>query len=387
MGRREGEGEHLKKPQSNRPTRIWITVLLLSFLLINYFTFSQKPKEYPNYVSDSPSPTGVKAVYTYFNKEMESKRWVSSPKMLPKDSDKLVLVMIEPTFILDKNEMKAYTDFLESGNTILLFQNNPKGMFDIKTEPAKDDGSTNKKVYDSYHSIYKAEISSTIRLLPKNDDEILLYDDAGPISLKRLFGKGQLIVTIAPQWMTNGKLLNQEHLPLVLHLMNASNGHRVLFDEYIHGDQNASNMLMIYPKWFLTFMLQGSLISILWLWYKGMRFGPIFFPREDSVRFSDEGIRALTAWYLRGSRYHDSIVIQADYVKNLLQERWGIPSSWEWLDLASLFERKLHQMPTSEIGPFLDSLAYVLEKEKLNKLEYLLWSRKLDRLRKEVEQG
>ncbi len=35
--------------------------------------------------------------------------------------------------------------------------------------------------------------------------------------------------------------------------------------------------------------------------------------------------------------------------------------------------------------PFLNGLTNILEKEKISKQEYLLWSKKLDRLRKEVE--
>lgn len=160
-----------------------------------------------------------------------------------------------------------------------------------------------------------------------------------------------------------------------------------MFDEYLHGSQSGTGKLMVYPKWFLLMIFQGSLIVILWLWYKGKRFGPIFFPREETVRFSDEGIQALSAWYLRGSRYHDSIVIQADYVRSILQDRWGIPQNREWLDLSEWFARKLKRIPESEMRPFLTNLDQILHKEKLTKQEFLLWSRNLDRLRKEVELG
>ncbi|HEY2420932.1 MAG TPA: DUF4350 domain-containing protein [Neobacillus sp.] len=374
------------KPQSNKQTWIWLTILLLFFVLVNYSVFSQKPKNYPNYVSDSPSPTGVKAFYTYLNKEMESKRWVAPPEMLAKGKENLLLVMVEPSFIPDQKEMNAYIHFMEAGNTVLLFQNNPKGMFDLKTEQIDVAATNAVKVHDQQHTTYKAEINSSFRLVKKKADEILFYDDAGTISLKRPIGKGQLIVTISPEWLTNDKLLNKDHLPLILTLFAEGKAKNAMFDEYVHGQQNASTTMNIYPKWFLLLLLQAIIITGLWLWYKGKRFGPIFVPREASVRFSDEGIRALTAWYIRGRRYHDSIFIQSDYVKHFLQERWGIPYNKEWKELSSLLERKLVHMPKSELGPFLNGLANVLEKEKLNKQEFLLWSRKLDRLREEVEQ-
>lgn len=338
-------------------------------------------------MSDSPSPTGVKAIYTYLNKEIKSKRWTASPNKLPKEKQNAVLVMVEPSFIPEEKEMEAYLDFVRAGNTILLLMNNSKGMFNLNTEPKEIPEGEVVKVYDQNNKVYQAEISSTVRLNKRDGDQTLLRDKYGTIALKRVVGKGQLIVSLSPKWMTNDLLLKKDHLPLVLMLLEESHTNSFLFDEFLHGNQSTVNQLMVYPKWFLLMILQGIFLMVLWLWYKGKRFGPIFVPREETVRFSDEGIRALSAWYLRGGRYHDSIVIQADYVKSLMQERWGIPHSREWLDLTSIFERKLMQMQTSEIRPFLIGLVQILEKEKLNKQEFLLWSRKLDRLRKEVEQG
>lgn len=372
--------------KSNKQTWIWLTILLVIFVMVNYFAFSLKPKEYPAYVSDSPSPTGVKAIYTYFNHELDGKRWTGSPNQLPKNDKGEMILMVEPS-IPDKKEMKSYMDFIKAGNSIILFKNNPKGMFDVGTKSIKVPKNKTLEVLDQEQEGYRAEVPSTVRLVKKTGDQTLLKDKAGTIALKRTLGKGNIIVTLTPGWMTNGQVLKNDHLPLILKLMGENHKQTVLFDEYLHGNQTSSNQLMVYPKWFLLTMLQGIILLLLWLWYKGKRFGPIFIPREESVRFSDEGIRALSAWYLRGRRYHDSLVIQADYVKNLLQERWGFPYSRNWLELNSMFERKLVQMPASEIHAFLTGIVQVLDKEKISNQEYLLWSKKLDRLRKEVEQG
>ncbi|WP_066062544.1 DUF4350 domain-containing protein [Neobacillus soli] len=380
----------MKKLQSNRQGWIWIAILLFLFIVISFSLLSQKPKAYPNYVSDSPSPTGVKAFYTYLNKVKDVNRWDHSPNLFQKSHEKKLLVMVEPAFIPDKKEMDAYIDFMKDGNTILLFKDNPKGMFDLNTGPFEETPSFTKdelKVYDQNHKAFMAEISSPIRLIPNKQDQILFKDDAGLIALKRTFGNGQLIVTITPEWIINSQLLDEDHLPLILKLINESKASEILFDEYVHDGQNAAAITTLYPKWFLLLLLQGILLVILWLWYKGKRFGPIIVPRDETVRFSDEGIRALTAWYLRGKRYHDSLLIQADYAKLLLQERWQIPYSRDWKDLASYLERKWLGIPRGDIRPFLNGLSTIMEKEKISKQEYLLWSRKLDQLRKEVEEG
>lgn len=354
-------------------------------MVISYFFLSQKPKQYANYVSDSPSPTGVKAFYTYLEKEKQVQRWSHSPSLLPNKEDKKALIIVEPFFIPENKEMNAYKDFMEAGNTIFLFQKNPKGMFDLKTEMFEPSEEP-IQVFNQHETAYRAELSSPVRLQAKEEGEVLLHNSDGVIALKRSFGKGQLIVSITPEWVINGNVLEKDHIPLIMSLLNEGNEKIIMFDEYAHTGQNAPTILTTYPKWFLFLMIQGSLFTVLWLWYRGKRFGPIFIRREETVRFSDEGMQAIAAWYIRGRRYQDSLTIQADYVKLLIQERWGIPYTKDWKERSNHLERKLTGMNSAEIHSFINGLKKILEKDKVSKNEYLLWSKKIDRLRKEVEE-
>ena len=97
--------------------RTWILVLavLLLFIVFSYFISSPKPTEYPQYVSESPSPTGTKALYTYLEK---SSRWNYSPLQLV-SQDYQLLIMVEPYFFPEQEEMDAYMSFMKEGNTIL----------------------------------------------------------------------------------------------------------------------------------------------------------------------------------------------------------------------------------------------------------------------------
>ena len=104
------------------------------------------------------------------------------------------------------------------------------------------------------------------------------------------------------------------------------------------------------------------------------------------VRFSNEQTTALAAWYQRGRRYQDSLRLQADYVKLLLQEKWGIPYRRSWQESAELLKRKVEDIPEEEVGMFTLELTKLLNKESINKQEYLAWSKKLDRLEREVEE-
>lgn len=378
----------MKTQQSNKKVWIGIILLLVIFVASSFFIQSKQPVKYPPYLSDSPSPTGVKAFYTYLKNETGAvQRWSRTPNRLPKEKENQLLIMVEPFFIPESDEMKAYEQFMEAGNTILLFQENPEGMFGLSTdygafEQTDDDDD---RVYTQYARNLDVTVKGMHRLQSDSRDQILFADHAGPIALKRTFGDGQLIVSLGPEWITNRKILDKDNVPYIISLLNEGGADAYLFDEYVHGGKGFTAQLTVYPLAFMLFMFQCGILAILWLWYKGKRFGPIFIPREATVRFSDEGVQALAAWYMRGSRYHDSLVIQADYVKHALQERWYIPYHKEWPQIGPLLELKWKRVPKAEIQPFLTGLSTVLTKEKISKQEYLLWSKRLNRLRSEVE--
>lgn len=358
-------------------------------LFSSYFLASGKPEYYPSYVSNSPSPTGTKAIFTYLDNETNSvTAWSKPPKLLPSEDENQVLVMIEPAFVPSTEEMEAYKNFMETGNTIILFSQNPKGFFDVNVIFDQEllPGGT---IYDNKGNSYKAKVNSSITLEAHNEEKILLHSKSdGVLALKRSFGEGHFIVSNSPEWLMNKEIINDDHASLILTLINSVNGDRYFFDEYIHGQQNSSSFIAVYPKWFLILLLQGLIITILFLWYQGKRFGPIIVAREETVRFSDEKIKAIAAWYMRSRNYHDSLLIQADFVKLLLQENWSIPYSKAWEDIYSDVEGKWKkQKNNKEIKHFLEGLSEALTKKKLTKQEYLLWSKKLDTLRKEVEEG
>ena len=375
---------------TSRKVWLWLVVLLLLFMVMTYFTVSKEPEEYPDYVSESPSPTGVKAMYTYLDSEnIPVNRWSDSPSLLTKQGEDQVLILIEPYFIPDRQDMEAYETFMEAGNTILLLATNPDGIFGLKTSPVTAELDEEEAVYNQAGREFQAEKNSPVRIQINDGDEELLYDEVETMALKRPIGNGELIVANAPEWITNDRLLSKDHLPLISMLLpeDLQDGYTVLFDEYSHVTGNASTMNELYPKWLLTFALQGILFIIILLVHQGKRFGPIRVAREETVRFSDERISALSAWYQKGKRYHDSLNLQADYVKLLLQERWGIPYRKAWVDTAEQLERKWKTTSQADIETFLNGLYRVLSNERVSKQEYLVWSKRIDVLRKEVEEG
>lgn len=371
--------------------KVWIPLIGLIGLLVflTYFIESYNPKAYPHYVSDSPSPTGVKAIYTYLKDENTVKSWSHSPNLLTKQDENQILIMVEPYFTPEQEEVEGYLNFIKAGNKMILFKANPRGMFDIKTLPADIDPFLDEAITirDKNGLEYDAFFQATTRIIPSKKEKVLFEDEAGVIATIQKIGDGELITTITPEWMLNGNLSDYDHIPLVLSLIEDKEASIYYFDEYVHGPKNASNLTTLYPKWFLVLLLQGGLIVLLWLWYRGKRFGQVIVPREENVRFSDEGIRALSAWYIRGRYYHESLNIQADYVKQLIQEKWGVPSHRDWTDLSTKLAHRWSEKKESEVKQYLRNLTKILENEKLTKQDYLIWTKNLDELRNEVEKG
>lgn len=371
---------------TDKKTWIWLGVLLIVFIAAGYFLSSGQPQEYPGYVSESPSPTGTKAFYTYLQENAGASRWEHDPELLPGDDRNELLFMIEPFFVPDQGQMNEYIRFMEAGNTILLFKNNPEAMFELDVAPelaVTDEAIT---ITDHESREYEAQVPSQMRLEEEATDQVLLQDDAGVIALKRPFGNGALIAVNAPDWLVNDQITDENHVELLAFLMEESEYSTILVDEHIHGGGGAPSAAALYPQWMLVTALQLSVLTLLWLWYKGKRFGPVRVPREAEVRFSNEQIAALAAWYQRGRRYRDPLRLQADYVKLLLQEKWGVPYRRSWQESTELLKRRVDNMPAEEVGRFTRELTKLLNKESVNKQEYLAWSEKLDRLEREVEE-
>lgn len=357
------------------------------FIVAGMFLSPDKLKEYPAYVSDSPSPSGVKALYTYLENEGDSvRRWTLSPDRLPKKGSGQLLVIIEPFSMPGQKDLNEYKDFMKQGNTVLLLKENPKGMFDVKTSRVEAEGSP-AVLHDRDGHTYETAILPDFRLETGEGDTVLLKDIEGAIAYSSPIGKGQLIVSTAPQWVTNENLLEKDHLPLVLLLLEKGGVEKgiILIDEYLHGGESRETFVSLYPQWLLLLLLQLAIAALLGLWMRGKRFGGILVPREEMVRFSDERIQALSAWYVKGKQYKASLEIQSDYVRVLFQERWGIPTGKDWTELKEPLGRRMNGVSEKELRSFLSGIKSVLGKERINKQEYIWWSKKIDRFRKEVE--
>ncbi|KMK75354.1 hypothetical protein AB990_16535 [Alkalihalobacillus pseudalcaliphilus] len=363
---------------------------LVLFWGAGYFVFAQQPKEFPPFVSESPSPSGTKALYTYFDgQELEVERWEHAPIHLQGENQ--VMLMIEPAYMLSREEMEQYIRFVEAGNTLIFMSHYPTEYFGLATDIAAVELSEEPvEVTTADGELKEGIVSTPLRLIVDDTNHLLVEDEWGPIATEQQLGEGSLIVTVTPEWLMNHFILDGDHLELVLSLMNEhmDAGTTVLIDEFVHNPDQIDSYYELYPFWFQLLFVQLILLTIFILWVQGKRFGPIESVREETVRFSYESLRALAAWHLRSKQYKSGLQIQADFLKVRIQERFGISSSHTLNEIADgLTARFSHQFNEKEIHRFMEGLQRVLAKPEVSKQEFLQWSKRIEHFRKEVEQG
>jgi len=351
----------------------------------------RNPTVYAEYVTESPSPSGVKAFYTLLEKNFTPvETWKKSSQALPHLSSRQLMIMVAPSTPLNSNEIEQWTQWLEAGNQLWLLDRNPKGLFHLQTSLISQEISqvltpiTTVLGSEEWEGTYQATLDTDARLIAESRDHVLLKDHYGVIALSRTYGQGELMVLLAPEWLTNGMILQQDHLKLVLPFILRANPKVIWFNDFVHRNKSLPNVLGVYPEWFLVLLTQSLISFLLWLWYKGKRFGPVKTPREWVVRFGDERIRAIAAWYERGKFYKESLSIQDEFLRHAVQERWGIPSNMEGTEL---IETALQRMPPDKQKEGLKTWTE-LKKVNTNKLSlraYLKWSKLLDDMQKEVE--
>lgn len=371
------------------PNWIGLALITVLFIGIGIWVFPQQPHPFPHYVSDSPSASGVKAFFTLLgNQKRNVAVWKQGIGPLPDASGRQLMMAVQPLRAIDSIEEKRWIDWMEKGNRIWLMDRDPSGVFELEwnmTQSSRPDDVHSIVGYDEWRGRFKATIKSKIRLVPGDSDRILLRDDVGVVTLARSYGKGELIVSITPEWITNGTILQHDHASLLLPIFDRGPTDTVWFNEAIHGYENKWEVIEAYPHWFIVLAVQALVILTFWIWRKGKRFGPIETPREWTVRFGDERIRTMAVWYERSRFYKEALSIQVEYVRFALQERWGISSSVEVSEMLILAKHRLSSEQEARWKTTWGQSETGIQAKNLPHREFVRLSQQLDLIRKEIE--
>ncbi|UOQ84198.1 DUF4350 domain-containing protein [Gracilibacillus salinarum] len=368
--------------------KTWIVGIAFFIILIavSYYSSSNAPEQYPNYAIESPSLTGVKALYTYLS---EQGNQTSIEKQAPDQQENTLRLLVNPPVFTDQQVSTKYIDYMKQGNTLVVAKENPDGLLGIKTEYAlqgmlPDSEETSELQING--TTRKAVYNTPVRLIASGDDQILAEDDFGPLAIKQQVGDGSLIILTEPDWFTNEQILDQDHLAIILEIVPFDQFSHIVFDRY--SVSNAGGQVSpfeLYPGWTYVLLVQGIILTFFILWYQGKRFGPIYPVREEIVRFSNERSKAIAIWLVKGKNYQASLHYQMDYLKEIIRMRFGIPYHKNWHDRLQDIESHISTIKPKQLQKLASELENLQQQSSLNKQQYLYWSQQLDKIRDEVK--
>jgi hypothetical protein len=307
--------------------RAALAAAVLLFLALGWLLIKPAAPTYPPYVSFSPQPAGIKAIATLLGEKRNGvKEWRQPWRFLPPGSGQ-ALIAVEPRQVTD-SEREEILRWVESGNDLIVFEREPAGWEDahLSASEAGEAGHEGKErpIHGSSAGQGRTGLVQTDMRLDKTPDmEPLLADDLGIIAGRTKVGAGTVTLFLVPEWLTNEQVMSHSHFELIWpHLQG--DWSVTWLDEYHHGYRQQPGILAIYPGWLVAALAQLGVVLLLWLWWKGKRFGPVYTLREWTVRRGDETLLAVASWYERRRLALDALNIREAYLRQMMQDRWGL---------------------------------------------------------------
>src|SRR5690625_8028725 len=102
-----------------------------------------------------------------------------------------------------------YEQFMEKGNTIVLFSENPEGVFQLETTFNLD--FTEEQSFEYQNTSYQLDTMPIEHILTEEDDKIILqerYDEDEEYGLSRSYDNGKIIVIKMRSPLMNGRILD-----------------------------------------------------------------------------------------------------------------------------------------------------------------------------------
>lgn len=313
-----------------------LAAVMLLLIALGANIQSHKPKDLPPYLSFSADADGLKGLRTLMElKAGPVKEWRESWTVLPGGAGHTLLA-VEPGSVGEK-EKQPLLNWIAQGNRLIIFSKHIPAYLvrpEIGLESADQPHPVNPEAtvirYDGAGGgdgiRYKTRTpDAVIRLKETGKAQVLLKDEQGILAARYPYKNGTVVMVLTPEWLWNSSILQDEQFEAVWPLLlGESQGYPVWIDEFHHGYSATRTWSQVYPVWLLAAFGQACLAAVLWLLYRGKRFGPVHTPREWVVRRGDETLLAVAGWHRRRSLRLDAIGEQEQYLRQLLQERWGI---------------------------------------------------------------
>lgn len=368
-----------------RTYRAGIVLAILFLLVLGWFALKPAATQYPPYAAASAQPDGIKAVLLLLGEKGKSvKEWRQPMRFLPPQEGQTLLA-VEPNTLTPK-EQEEIRQWVERGNHLLLFADRPEEWegLPFTTRFTEQESKLRNLRGPMLGEEQSGQAKSLVRLNEAQSMEALFYDDQGIVAGRTAVGKGRITLFLVPEWMTNSQIERHSHFEAIWPYL-IENGSVVWVDEYHHGLQEKPGVFAIYPGWLLAICMQLAAALLMWVWWRGKRFGPVYTLREWTVRRGDETLLAVASWYEQRSLAQDALLHREAYLRQLIQERFGLHQRADRTEIIRVAKTKWTESEVGKLASVLERLEQAKSGERYTKKKLLADSLLLDEISKRLE--
>lgn len=372
---------------SLRTYRIALVIAIFLLVGISLLIVKPAPPSYPPYVAKSAQPNGSKAIVMLMEeKGKRIKEWRQPMKFLPSQAGQ-VLISLEPKGMTEL-EREELLDWVALGNDLILFAEEPadweQASFQLILQENEEEEAERKIWGPQLSGNRNGVVQSPLRLDKSQDMEELLSDDAGVLAGRTTISEGTVSLFLVPQWMSNGQVARHDHFEAIWpYLQNEWSV--VWMDEYHHGYRDQPSLFALYPGWLIAGFAQLGLLLLMWIWWRGKRFGPIYTLREWTVRRGDETLLAVSSWYERRRLAIDALRHRETYLRQLMHERWGVHQRAEHHEILQVARTKWNESELAALVQVLQRLEQIKTENAYSQKQLLADSLLLDKILKRLE--
>ncbi|MFP3392814.1 DUF4350 domain-containing protein [Brevibacillus sp. SIMBA_040] len=369
-----------------RTYRVGIVVAIVLFIIVGWFAIKPAATNYPPFLAVSAQPDGTKALMVLLEEKGKSvKEWRQPMRFLPNKKGQLLLSVAPSN--LQPSELEEISSWVEQGNHLILFDKSTQewGSLPFSTQDIEDESTKVRNIRgallgEGYFGLAK----SLVRLSENGSMEALVYDDQGILAGRTQIGEGSMTLFLVPEWMTNAQIQKWSHFEAIWPYLQGD-WSVVWVDEYHHGLQQKPGLLAIYPGWLIAICLQLAAALLLYVWWQGKRFGPVYTLREWTVRRGDETLLAIARWYEQRGLARDALLHRETYLRQLIHDRWGLHQRADRSEILRIANTKWTERDANKLSHLLQRLEQTKAGERYTTKMLLADSQLLDEMSKRLE--
>ncbi|MFI8715080.1 DUF4350 domain-containing protein [Brevibacillus brevis] len=370
---------------SLRTYRVGIVVASLLLVIVGWLIVKPTAEPLPPYLASSAQSSGIKAVLVLLEeKGKQVKEWRQPMRFLPTATGQAMLV-VEPERLLPEEQIDIL-DWVSEGNDLILFQSRPEWEdLPFQTEYIRGKENQERNIQGSLVlGRFMGKAETPLRFLEDDDMEPLLYDDQGILGGRTEVGDGSVTFFLVPEWLTNQKIDRLSHFEAIWPYVQGD--WSVLWvDEYHHGLQEKPGFLAIYPGWLIAACMQLGILLLLYVWWRGKRFGPVYTLKEWTVRRGDETLLAVSSWYERRGLAKDALRHREAYMRQLLYDRWGVHQRADRVEIVRYAKTRWTNQEVEKFAHLLERLEQAKNEGRYSPKGLLADSLLLDEITKRLE--